>query len=115
VGYTYTDKTVDVDYIPSNKLVANVEYYPTQNTFVSLTYKTVGNRFARYYDSAIFSTVETTLQKYNLYDLNANYKVLDDTVTFFIAATNLLNEDYDDILGFSTKGRNYKIGIRFQF
>ena len=115
VGYTYTDKSADVDYIPSNKLVANVEYYPTQNSFVSLTYKNVGNRFARYYDNVIFSTVETTLPKYSLLDLNANYKVLEDTVTFFIAATNLLNEDYEDILGFSTRGRNYKIGVRLQF
>ena len=115
VGYTYTDKSADVDYIPSNKLVANVEYYPTQNTFVSLMYKNVGNRFARYYDSVTFSTVETNLPKYNLLDLNANYKLLDDTVTFFASVTNILDEDYDDILGFSTRGRNYKVGVRLQF
>jgi vitamin B12 transporter len=115
VGYTYTDKSADVDYIPSNKLVANVEYYPTQNTFVSLMYKNVGNRFARYYDSVTFSTVETNLPKYNLLDLNANYKLLDDTVTFFASVTNILDEDYDDILGFSTRGRNYKVGVKLQF
>ena len=45
----------------------------------------------------------------------ANYKVLEDTVTFFIAATNLLNEDYDDIFGYETRGRNYKLGVRLQF
>ena len=115
VGYTYTDKSADVDYIPSNKLVANLEYYPTQNSFVSLTYKNVGNRFARYYDSATFSTVETTLPKYNLLDFNTNYKLLEGTVTLFGAVTNLLNEDYQDILGYSTRGRNYKVGIRLQF
>lgn len=115
VGYTYTDKSTDVDYIPSNKLVANVELYPSQNSFISLVYKNVGNRFARYYDSAIFSTVDTTLPKYNLLDFNANYKLLEGTVTFFGAVTNLLNEDYEDILGYSTRGRNYKIGVRLQF
>ena len=44
-----------------------------------------------------------------------NYKLLENTVTVFAAVTNLYNEAYDDILGFSTRGRNYKIGIRFQF
>ena len=44
-----------------------------------------------------------------------NYKVLNDRVTFFATVTNVLDEDYDDILGFSTRGRNYKIGVRLQF
>lgn len=115
IGYTYTDKSTDVDYIPSNKLIANVEFYPSQNSFISLVYKNVGNRFARYYDSATFSTVATTLPKYDLLDFNANYKLLEGTVTFFGAVTNLLNEDYEDILGYSTRGRNYKVGVRLQF
>jgi vitamin B12 transporter len=44
-----------------------------------------------------------------------NYKVLGDTVTFFAALTNILNEDYDDVLGYATRGRNYKVGVRLQF
>ena len=45
----------------------------------------------------------------------ANYKLLDNTVTFFGAVTNLLDEDYNDVLGYSTRGRNFKIGVRLQF
>ena len=115
VGYTYTDKNTDVDYIPTNKLVANIDFYATENSFVSLTYRNIGDRLAKYYDSTTFSTVETTLPKYNLLDLNANYKLLEGTVTFFGAVTNLLDEDYEDVLGFSTRGRNYKLGLRLQF
>ena len=44
-----------------------------------------------------------------------NYKLLGDTVTLFAAVTNFLDEDYDDILGYSTRGRNYKLGVRLQF
>ena len=43
-----------------------------------------------------------------------NYKFLEDTL-LFCCRYKCFNEDYDDILGFSTRGRNYKIGIRFQF
>jgi len=115
IGYTFTDKDADVDYIPKSKLFVSTDFNLLKNTFVSLIYKNVGERKARFYDTATFSVVETTLSKYNVVDLNVNYKLLDGTVTFFGSITNLLNEDYEDILGYSTKGRNYKIGIRLQF
>jgi vitamin B12 transporter len=114
-SYTFTDKSVDVDYIPKHKFITNVEYYLTENSFVALTFKNVGDRFARYYDNSTFSTVETTLQKYNLLDFNTNYKLAEGTVTLLGSVTNLLNESYDDILGFSTRGRNFKVGVRLQF
>ena len=44
-----------------------------------------------------------------------NYKLLGDTVTIFGAVTNILNEDYNDIFGYSTRGRNYKVGLRLSF
>ncbi|MGK0457856.1 MAG: vitamin B12 transporter, partial [Polaribacter sp.] len=28
---------------------------------------------------------------------------------------NILDEDYDDVLGYATRGRNYKVGVRLQF
>jgi vitamin B12 transporter len=57
----------------------------------------------------------TTLQKYNLLDFNTNYKLAEGTVTLLGSVTNLLNESYYDILGFSTRGRNFKVGVRLQF
>ncbi|TMM31111.1 TonB-dependent receptor [Polaribacter aestuariivivens] len=115
VNYTFTDKETDVDYIPKHKLVANLGVNPTENTFVSLVYKSVGERVARFFDNNTFTTVETTLPKYNLLDFNINYKLLDETVTFFGTVSNIFNEDYEDILGYSTRGRNYKVGVRLQF
>lgn len=114
-GYTYTDKSVDIDYIPTHKLVANVEFYPTEKSFISLVYKNVGDRFARYFDATTFATIETTLPKYDLLDLNANYKLLEETVTLFGSITNIFNKDYEDILGYETRGRNFKLGIRLAF
>lgn len=115
LGYTYTNKNEDTDYIPANKIVVNVEGNPLENTFVSLVYRNVGDRTARYFDAASSSTVVTTLDSYNLVDLNANYTLLNGKVTFFGSVSNVLNEDYDDILGYSTRGRNYKLGLRLSF
>jgi vitamin B12 transporter len=47
--------------------------------------------------------------------MNVNYKVLDGKVLLFGSITNLLNEDYEETIGFNTRGRNFKMGIRIQF
>jgi vitamin B12 transporter len=118
-SYTYVNKNKLEDfndYIPKHKLVSTLEVEPFKNSFFSLTYRNVGDRtiFDRY---GSFGTAgsDVVLPKYQVIDFMTNYKFLEDTVTFFAAITNVLDEDYDDILGFSTRGRNYKIGLRFQF
>ena len=118
-SYTYIDSNnlEDFnDYIPANKFVTGIDITPFENAFLNFTYRNVGERtiFDRY---GSFGTLgdDVILEEYQVLDLMANYKVLEDTVTFFIAATNLLNEDYDDLFGYETRGRNYKVGVRLQF
>ena len=118
-SYTYIDSNnleEFNDYIPANKFVTGIDITPFENAFLNFTYRNVGERtiFDRY---GSFGTLgdDVILEEYQVLDFMANYKVLEDTVTFFIAATNLLNEDYDDIFGYETRGRNYKVGVRLQF
>jgi vitamin B12 transporter len=118
-SYTYIDSNnlEDFnDYIPANKFVTGIDITPFENAFLNFTYRNVGERtiFDRY---GSFGTAgdDVILEEYQVLDFMENYKVLEDTVTFFIAATNLLNEDYDDIFGYETRGRNYKVGVRLQF
>jgi vitamin B12 transporter len=118
-SYTYINKDNFEDfndYIPENKFVASIDYTGLENTFFNLTFRNVGERtiFDRY---GSFGTAgdDIVLESYKVLDFMTNYKVLGDTVTFFGAVTNFLNEDYDDIYGYSTRGRNFKVGVRFQF
>ena len=118
-SYTYInrDQFEDFnDYIPANKIVAGLDITPFKNSFFNFTYRNVSERtiFDRY---GSFGTAgdDFVLDSYQVLDFMTNYKLLDDTVTLFAAVTNILDEDYDDILGFSTRGRNYKVGIRLQF
>lgn len=115
-GYTSITKDANADYIPKDKLIANVEVSPFSNAFVSLVYKNVGER--TYFDKwGSFGTAgaNVVLPSYNLLDINANYKLLDGTVTFFGTLSNIFNEDYEETLGYSTRGRNFKLGLRLQF
>ena len=115
-SYTYVDrdKTEDFnDYIAANKLNLGVGISVLKNAFFNLNYRNVAERslFDRW---GSFGTAgeDVILPSYQVLDFLANYKLLNETVTFFGGVTNLLNEDYDDILGFSTRGRNLKIGVR---
>ena len=118
-SYTYVDKNNFEDfndYIPANKIVAGVDITALENAFFNFTYRNVSERtiFDRYGSFGTFGK-DVILPSYQVLDFMANYKLLDETVTFFGAVTNVLDEDYDDILGFSTRGRNFKIGVRLQF
>jgi vitamin B12 transporter len=118
-SYTYVDRDVFEDfndYIPANKFVAGLDFTPFEKAFFNLTYRNVGERtiFDRY---GSFGTAgeDVILENYTVLDFMTNYKLLGDTVTIFGAVTNILNEDYNDIFGYSTRGRNYKVGLRLSF
>jgi vitamin B12 transporter len=118
-SYTYVDRDVFEDfndYIPANKFVAGLDFTPFEKAFFNLTYRHVGERtiFDRY---GSFGTAgeDVILENYTVLDFMTNYKLLGDTVTIFGAVTNILNEDYNDIFGYSTRGRNYKVGLRLSF
>ena len=104
------------DYIPENKFVAGLDVTPFKNLFFNVTYRNVGERtlFDRYGSFGVAGE-DFILESYQVLDFMTNYKVLGDTVTFFAALTNILDEDYDDVLGYATRGRNYKVGVRLQF
>ena len=119
LSYTFVDKKALEDfndYIPENKIVAGIDITAVKNAFFNLTYRNVSERtiYDRY---GSFGTagLDVVLPSYQVLDLSANYKLLDETVTIFGAVTNLLDEDYDDVLGYATRGRNYKVGVRLQF
>ena len=118
VGYTYTNKDESSDfsdYIPKNKMVVGASLFSLNNTFINVVYKNVGSRtyFDRY---GSFGTAGNykTLPSYNLLDINANYKTNNKMATFFGSITNVFNADYEETLGFNTKGRNFKLGIRLE-
>tara|TARA_R110001632_G_scaffold1883_4_gene8475 strand:+ start:19581 stop:21530 length:1950 start_codon:yes stop_codon:yes gene_type:complete len=116
IGYTYIDKSDDVDYIPKSKLTASIEANLTKNTAISALFRNVGERSL--FDAfGSFGTAgqDVILPSYNVLDINANYKFLDGKVLFFGSVTNLFNEDYQETIGFNTRGRNYKLGIRVRF
>lgn len=113
-SYTYTNKSADLDYIPKHKLTASFEASPFKNTFVSVNFKNVGER--TYFDqwgSFGVAGEDVIIDSYSLIDLNVNYKW--EYLTIFTSLSNIFNEDFEDTLGYSTKGRNFRLGLKFNF
>ena len=116
VGYAFVDKTSDIDYIPKNKLTTSFGANPIKNLAISTMFKNVGKRsFFDAFGSFGEAGKDVILPSYSLLDMNINYKVLESKVLFFGSITNLLNEEYEETIGFNTRGRNFKMGIRIQF
>lgn len=51
---------------------------------------------------------------YGLLDIYVSHQLL-SRLKVFATVTNLLNEDYTEILGYTTRGRNARIGMSLQF
>ena len=112
--HTYTHKSADLDYLPSNKITASIEYRPLRRMNLSVVYKGVGER--SYFDEwGSFGNAgeDVILDSYNLVDFNINYNW--NHITAFANLSNIFNEEYEDVLGYSTKGRNYLIGLKVKF
>jgi len=112
IGHTYTNKSDDVDYIPENKMTAMLETDVLDKTYLSLQFKNISER--TYYDQ--WGTgADINLDAYNLLDFHGSYKLIEDRLTVFANVSNIFNADYVETIGFTTKGRNFKVGINFNY
>jgi vitamin B12 transporter len=106
-NYTFIDRDESLLLkIPQNKFFVKADYHLYATTFTSLSYRFV---------DATKDFGNVALPSYNLVDFFVNHSLLDDTVTFYGSVTNLFNEDFQEIAGYNTRGRNYNIGLRLQF
>lgn len=111
-GHTYTTKSADLDYIPKNKFTALVETNSIKKTYLSLRLKNISKRI--YFDQ--WGTGENiNLEAYSLVDLYGSHNLIKDRLSVFVQLNNIFNEDYVETIGYTTKGRNFKIGLDFNF
>ncbi|SFS32845.1 TonB-dependent receptor plug domain-containing protein [Lutibacter maritimus] len=112
LGHTYTYKNADIDYIPKHKITAEVGTTSFKNTYLSLNFKHISKR--TFFDQwGTGSTMK--FDAYSLIDFYGSYSIIKNKVSVFAQVNNLFNEDFVEVLGYTTKGRNYKIGLDFNF
>ncbi len=111
-NYTFTErKDIVALRIPKHKANASLNYAMNAKTFVGMNYQYVDDRI-----DTNFSTFENEiLNSFSLIDLLFNRDIIPNRLKVSASIQNVLNEAYTEVIGFTTKGRNYRVGMRLNF
>ncbi len=112
VNATYTNVEEDLNLrIPEIKVNASLDYQFCPKTNMSLTYQFNDEREDAFYNSATFMSEDVTLDSFSLLNFYVSRLIAKDKMTIFANITNLFNEDYQELFGYTTKGRNINVGF----
>ncbi len=112
VNTTYTKVEEELNLrIPKLKANARLDYNVCDATFLSLSYQFNDDRRESIYNSNTFTNEDVTLKSYSLLDFYISHSIIKQKLKLFANVTNLLNEEYVELFGYSTKGRNINFGM----
>ncbi|MEC7771188.1 MAG: TonB-dependent receptor plug domain-containing protein [Bacteroidota bacterium] len=107
-NYTYTERKGDnAIRIPKHKANVSLWYQFFEGTNASLTYAYTGKRF----DTNFATFMDIALEPFSLLNFSIIHELIPSKLNVFFNADNLLNEDYRELLGFTTRGRNFRVGL----
>ena len=111
-NFTYTKVEEDLSLrIPEIMANARLDYSPFLNTVFSLNYQFNGERTDSFFNNNTFENEIVNLNSFGLLDFYVSQKILNGKMTLFANMTNIFNEKYQEIFGFTTRGRNINIGF----
>ncbi|EDP96117.1 TonB-dependent receptor [Kordia algicida OT-1] len=106
-NYTFTEKKdVKVLRIPKHKANLNVGYAFSSKTNAGLSYQFTSERL----DTDFTTFQDVTLESFNLIGANLNHQ-FSKRLSAFVNVSNIFNEEYTEITGFTTRGTNVRVGF----
>ena len=111
-NYSFTErKNIVALRIPKHKINAGLDYTINDETTVGLNYQFTDKR-----TDTNFSTFENeTLLSFSLVDILFSHELIKNRLKVSASIMNAFNESYSEVIGFTTKGRNYRLGLRLSF
>ncbi len=100
--------------IPEHKGTATVSYNVGTKSYIGVTYQYVSERDDSFFNNETFATDTVTLDSFGTLDLMASTHLLSN-MRVFLNLSNLLDEEYEEIYRFQTRGRNARIGFSLNF
>lgn len=105
---TFTEtRDGDLRYLPNFSSQTRLSYLFSKTWNVSLSTQIIGSRFG------LDNT--TVLDAYQLINFSVVHQLDTIPLQLFVHGTNLFNEDYIEIEGYATRGRNLVAGFRYLF
>ncbi len=107
LNYTFTQlKNGNLVRLPKHALNTNLNYIFKDQSNLGMFYTYRGERQA---------VDLSTLEAYSLIDLRYAKSFYDDKLTASVWLSNILDTEFIEITNFTTKGRNFRIGLAYQF
>ena len=111
-NYTFTQVDEALDrLIPKHKINSSLDFQLKNNAFFNINYQYVGSRNDAFYDGNSYTTQTVVLGSYQLVNATLRYEVVKNRLSVFGAVTNILNVDFVENTGYSSLGRNFKLGL----
>lgn len=111
-NYTFTERTGDnAIRIPKHKANTVVSYNVSGATYMSMSYAYTGTRSDTDFDTGN----DIDLAPFSLVNLFFSQDILPKRLRMSLGVTNILNKNYTEVLGFTTRGRNVRVGMDFSF
>ena len=115
INATYTSVDEDLSLrIPEIKVNTRLDYQLCDATALSLSYQYNDDREDSVYNPNTFTNDKITLESYGLLDFNISHKIINNRMTVFANVTNIFNEDYQELYGFTTRGRGVNLGFNLK-
>ncbi len=112
--YTNVDEELSNIRIPEIMMNASIGYQVTDKTYTSLSYQFNDERKENSFDPVTFAPIPKELDAYGVLDFYISHQLMKN-LSIYAAMNNITNEEYQEIFGFSTRGRNARIGFNLKF
>jgi len=117
LSVNYTNTQADERFairIPEHKANARLGYKFSEKLSVGLAYQYNGEREDVFFNSESFESEMVTLESYGLLDFNAALNV-SKNLKLFMNLNNILDQEYQEVFRFQTRGRNIRGGFTLSF
>ena len=117
IAANYTNTQADKRFalrIPKHKVNASFAFQVDEKSNIGLSYQFNSEREDSFFNPDTFETENVTLASYGLLGVTASHR-LTNTVKVFASVSNVLDENYEEIYRFQTRGRNMRIGFTLNF
>ena len=115
-NYSFTDIPQELNrLIPKHKGNLALDFRTNERTLLSLNYQYVDGRRDAFFDGGTFATTDVLLGSYQLLNGLVKYELWKNRITAFGSVNNILNEEFAETVGYTTRGRNVQLGFTFLF
>jgi len=112
-AHATSDQTSTFYRIPKDKFGFTLQYDVTEYTHISAKYNYTSARTVQ--DFSTWPATEVNLDSYSIVDFLIQQSMMNSRLKLFGAINNVLDADFIGVLGFTTRGRNFNVGLTYNF